>query len=182
MNPAGLNDNSIEIYLGSAGELKALCNGNSFDYKDLPSVLREPFQAELISDTPATNCIIKEMKITDTDEMELKFVACRYGRLDGTPDLKDGILTSTVPQCDKVDNCPGYGIVCKAPEGINGKLSKREYMIVIEIAKGKLDKEIAHKLGIELTTVRTYLTRIREKLCVNNRIEIALWAQRKSIV
>jgi DNA-binding CsgD family transcriptional regulator len=122
------------------------------------------------------------MKITTPDEMEETFVACRYGALNDVPDLDDGILTPDFPVCDKLETCPGFGKVCIQPEGPGGKISRREYMVIILVAKGKLDKEIAATLQIELPTVRTYLNRIREKLNINNRIEIALWAQKYSIV
>jgi DNA-binding NarL/FixJ family response regulator len=60
-------------------------------------------------------------------------------------------------------------------------LSRQEYIVIKLISQGKLDKEIAAELSIELSTVRTYLCRIREKLCINNRIEIALWAMQKGV-
>ena len=84
--------------------------------------------------------------------------------------------------CSKLASCEGYGIVCKAPKGPNGLLSRQEYLIAIKVGQGKQDKEIAHELKIEITTIRTHLARIRNKLCVNNRIEIGLWIQSKGIL
>lgn len=180
--PAGLNNNGLEIYRDPEGRVRVIQNGNRTEYLELPLVLREPFQAELIADQDARNTLINDLRITNADEMEEMFVGCRYGTLDSHPDLKDGHLTHDLPVCDKMKTCPAFGKVCKQPEGPGGKLSRTQYLIAIEVAKGKLDKEITEEFQIELPTVRTHLNRIREKLNVNNRIEIALWTQRHSIV
>jgi DNA-binding NarL/FixJ family response regulator len=54
-------------------------------------------------------------------------------------------------------------------------LSERELEIVSGIAKGRTNQEIAAELFISLSTVKTHLTRIQEKLDVRNRVEIAAW-------
>ncbi|KAF5056974.1 Bacterial regulatory protein, luxR family [anaerobic digester metagenome] len=177
--PAGL-EGSIEIYRHD-NDVRALVNGNRMDYLELPSILREPFQAELIADPKALNCIKYDMRISDPDEIEKKFVACRYGALDSTPDLTGNRTCSDAPCCESIGSCPGFDIVCKIPLAPNGRLSRQEYIVIKLISQGKLDKEIAAELSIELSTVRTYLCRIREKLCINNRIEIALWAMQKGV-
>lgn len=50
-------------------------------------------------------------------------------------------------------------------------LSPREREIVEALSQGDSYKEIADRLGISITTVRTHLQRIYEKLQVNNRTE-----------
>ncbi len=180
--PAGLQDSAIEIYRVKPFKARVIHNGHRNEYLELPLLLREPFQAELIADQVARKSLINDLRITDPDEMEEAFVACRYGTLDNVPDWNESQLTADFPNCEKMKDCPAFGKVCVQPEGPNGKLSRTQYLIVIEVAKGKLDKEIALDFEIELPTVRTHLGRIREKLNVNNRIEIALWAQKRSIV
>jgi DNA-binding NarL/FixJ family response regulator len=51
------------------------------------------------------------------------------------------------------------------------KLSKREQEILTLLAKGYLYRQIGDSLGISLSTVRTYLQRIYEKLHVQTRTE-----------
>ena len=51
------------------------------------------------------------------------------------------------------------------------KLSKREQEILTLLAKGYLYRQIGESLGISLSTVRTYLQRIYEKLHVQTRTE-----------
>lgn len=181
MKPAGLENNDIEIYVCENEDVKALCNGNSCLYLQLPELVRQPFQTQLIADKNAVLCL-QQMGYNDPDLMEEKFVACRYGALNSEPDLQNNKLTPDMPVCKYITTCPGFGIVCKQPIGENGMLSRREYMVLILVARGKLDKEIAIELNITIPTVRTYLNRIREKLNANNRIEIALWAQKQGIV
>ncbi len=179
--PAGLSDNSLEVFFDGT-ELKAIMNGNTVNYIELPTVLREPFQVEIIKNTKAIKILHDHFGKYNADEMEEQYVKCRYGALNSDPDLNDGIITPDLPVCSQIDSCPGYGIICMAAQGPGGKLSKREYQIAILVGKGRQDKEIAGELDIEITTLRTYLARIRQKLAINNRIEIALWAHKKAIV
>lgn len=53
------------------------------------------------------------------------------------------------------------------------KLSVREYEIARLIADDLSDKQIAYRLGVEITTVRTYLKRIFGKLGVRRRSGVA---------
>ena len=179
--PAGLEGSALEIYRNN-NDVRVLMNGNRMDYLELPSMLREPFQAELIADNEAREFIQNEFKITDSDALEEKFVGCRYGALNHIPDLIGRKINADAPSCEHVDTCPGLGIVCKIPKGKCGQITRQEYRIIRKVAVGKLDKEIAATLDIEISTVRTFLSRIREKLCVNNRIEIAVWALNNGVV
>lgn len=58
-------------------------------------------------------------------------------------------------------------------EGCSAALSCRERQIVVLVADGCSDKQIAQRLGIGFTTVRTHLGHIFEKLNVNNRVKLA---------
>lgn len=53
------------------------------------------------------------------------------------------------------------------------KLTEREQEVLNLLAKGLLYKEISDKLGISMSTVRTYLQRAYEKLHVTSRTEAA---------
>ena len=55
-------------------------------------------------------------------------------------------------------------------------LSQRELEVVGEIAKGRTNAEIAAELFISLSTVKTHLVSIQNKLGVRNRVEMAAWA------
>ena len=55
-------------------------------------------------------------------------------------------------------------------------LSDREIEVVQAIAKGRTNTEIAAELFISLSTVKSHLASIHNKLGVRNRVEIAGWA------
>lgn len=55
-------------------------------------------------------------------------------------------------------------------------LSEREIEVVQAIAKGRTNTEIAADLFISLSTVKSHLASIHNKLGVRNRVEIAGWA------
>jgi DNA-binding NarL/FixJ family response regulator len=61
-------------------------------------------------------------------------------------------------------------------------LSARELEVAAAIAKGRTNTEIAAELFISLSTVKSHLTSIHNKLDVRNRVEIAAWAWATGLV
>jgi DNA-binding CsgD family transcriptional regulator len=59
------------------------------------------------------------------------------------------------------------------------RLSQRELEVAMMICEGLPDKVIAHRLGVEPSTVRTYLKRIFDKLGVHRRSGIAAMLARQ---
>ncbi|SDT44335.1 two component transcriptional regulator, LuxR family [Streptomyces sp. TLI_053] len=55
-------------------------------------------------------------------------------------------------------------------------LSLREIEVIRAIARGRTNQEIATALFISLSTVKSHLATIQNKLRVRNRVEIAAWA------
>ncbi|WP_028922313.1 response regulator [Pseudonocardia acaciae] len=55
-------------------------------------------------------------------------------------------------------------------------LSEREKQVIMAIAAGHTNHEIAASLYISLSTVKSHLTNIQTKLGVRNRVGIAAWA------
>jgi DNA-binding NarL/FixJ family response regulator len=61
--------------------------------------------------------------------------------------------------------------------GASGEvLTPRELDIVRLVGKGFGNKEIAQELGVSVTTVRTHLSRVYDKLGPGSRLELALYA------
>ncbi len=73
---------------------------------------------------------------------------------------------------------------CSRPEGMPGadltSLSPREREVLALLTKGCTDAQLARRLGLGLSTVRTHLCRIRDKLGVRTRLELALLATEAS--
>ncbi|WP_199537128.1 response regulator [Spongiactinospora gelatinilytica] len=61
-------------------------------------------------------------------------------------------------------------------------LTERELDVVRLVARGRTNLEVAGKLFVSLSTVKTHLGSIQSKLGVRNRVEIAAWAWESGIV
>jgi len=55
-------------------------------------------------------------------------------------------------------------------------LTDREEDVLITVARGLTNSEIADVLHISLSTVKTHLTALMNKLGARNRVELAMWA------
>ena len=55
-------------------------------------------------------------------------------------------------------------------------LTRREEEVLIPVAQGWTNEEIADDLHISLSTVKTHLSSLMRKLNARNRVEIAMWA------
>lgn len=56
-------------------------------------------------------------------------------------------------------------------------LTDAEQEVLGLLAGGMLNKQIAHRLGISESTVRSHLTNIFQRIGVTDRTQAALWAQ-----
>ncbi len=55
-------------------------------------------------------------------------------------------------------------------------LTKREEEVLVTVANGRTNAEIANDLHISLSTVKTHLASLMMKLGARNRVELAMWA------
>ena len=55
-------------------------------------------------------------------------------------------------------------------------LTDREERVLTEVARGRTNAEIAAALGIGVSTVKTHVAHLMDKLHVRNRVELAMWA------
>ena len=62
------------------------------------------------------------------------------------------------------------------PEAAGETLTPRELDIVRLVGKGLGNKDIARQLGVTVTTVRTHLSSVYDKLDSGSRVELALYA------
>jgi DNA-binding CsgD family transcriptional regulator len=59
----------------------------------------------------------------------------------------------------------------------NRDLSPQEREVARRVAKAMTIQEIADDMGLKFNTVKKYLDRIRDKLAMRRKSQIALWAQ-----
>jgi DNA-binding NarL/FixJ family response regulator len=64
-------------------------------------------------------------------------------------------------------------------ESHTGRLSERERSVLVMLAWGHSNKEIAAELGLSVKTVETYKVRVAEKLGLRSRTEIVQYALRQ---
>ncbi|MGO4254998.1 response regulator [Marmoricola sp. RAF53] len=55
-------------------------------------------------------------------------------------------------------------------------LTEREEEVLLTVARGRTNAEIADELHITLSTVKTHVAALMNKLGARNRVEIAMWA------
>ncbi|NUU18629.1 response regulator transcription factor [Cellulomonas humilata] len=55
-------------------------------------------------------------------------------------------------------------------------LTAREEEVLVTVARGRTNAEIADELHISLSTVKTHLGSLMDKLAARNRVELAMWA------
>lgn len=65
---------------------------------------------------------------------------------------------------------------------LHEELSMREHQVMLLIASGKIQKEIAAELSLSAKTVSTYHTRILKKLGLKNDIEVSRYAIQNKLV
>lgn len=63
----------------------------------------------------------------------------------------------------------------QTPPDLGHPLSERELDVARAVANGLTNKEICGELYLSLSTVKTHLTSIQNKLGCRNRVEIAIW-------
>ncbi len=64
----------------------------------------------------------------------------------------------------------------------HGTLTQREKEVLTLIAEGASNKEIAYRLKISENTVKNHLRNIMEKLHLQNRVQLAVFAVKKGLV
>jgi DNA-binding NarL/FixJ family response regulator len=90
-------------------------------------------------------------------------------------------LSSTVRQA--LDRCVYlFGTPQKHHNGELSKLTPREFEVLIQVADGLSNAEVARRLWISVATVKFHLTKTYEKLGVANRTGAARWAQRQGLL
>lgn len=68
------------------------------------------------------------------------------------------------------------GGTSSAPQQPVAPLTEREEEVLLAVAAGNTNEEVANELYISLSTVKTHLASLMSKLNARNRVEIAMWA------
>ncbi|QFZ16983.1 response regulator transcription factor [Saccharothrix syringae] len=68
------------------------------------------------------------------------------------------------------------GLTARRPAPRDVPLSPRELDVVLLVARGRTNAEVASALHVTVGTVKTHLASVQGKLGARNRVEIAAWA------
>jgi HD-GYP domain-containing protein (c-di-GMP phosphodiesterase class II) len=120
---------------------------------DVYDALRQPRPHRPAVDAPAAERILRD--------------DVAAGRLDG--DAVNAVLSAA-----------GHRVRRRA--GLPGGLTPREVDVVVEVARGRSNPEIAAELGVSRRTVTSHLEHVYTKLGVSGRTEAALFAMRHGLV
>jgi DNA-binding NarL/FixJ family response regulator len=64
-----------------------------------------------------------------------------------------------------------------APDtGAAGRLTEQERKVVVRVARGWTNAEVAADLHLAVSTVKTHMNRVQARLGARNRVEVAAWA------
>ena len=63
-----------------------------------------------------------------------------------------------------------------APRQPIESLTDREEQVLLSVARGRTNREVAEELYITLSTVKTHIASLMAKIGARNRVEIAMWA------
>jgi two-component system, NarL family, invasion response regulator UvrY len=75
-----------------------------------------------------------------------------------------------------------FNIYTEDEKPLHHKLSNREYQVICLIAAGKSVKQIAEELYLSIQTIRTYRTRILEKMELNTDAELIHYAIQHGLI
>lgn len=76
----------------------------------------------------------------------------------------------------------GHGAHGMRPCTITDELSQREIEVAVLLARGLMNKEVAERLNISLTTVISHRKRIMEKLGARSLADIIVWVVTRGVV
>ena len=122
---------------------------------------------------------------SDRDRIMQAIEAGAIGYLlkDADPDeLHRGILAAARGESPLAPKAAAEVLAARTVAPPAGDLSDREREVLVLVASGLANKQIARKLGISEKTVKGHLTRIFQSIGVTDRTQAALWAERNGLL
>ncbi|MFJ9817381.1 ATP-binding protein [Streptomyces sp. NPDC101151] len=102
--------------------------------------------------------------------------AARDAAVAGARALRGDRLVAYALRTRHGDHTPGTADPLQSGDDERSRLTAREFMVVELVTKGLTNRQIAEQLGLSVHTVATHLDKVRDKLGLRSRTQIALWA------
>jgi two-component system, NarL family, sensor kinase len=109
--------------------------------------------------------------------------AIGYLLKDAEPDeLHRGIVAAARGEAPLAPKAAAEVLAARSASAPIGDLSDREREVLVLVASGLANKQIARKLGISEKTVKGHLTRVFQAVGATDRTQAALWAERNGLL
>ena len=167
----------------------------------MPDVILMDISMAKCDGLEATRLILDEMPyvriviLTVSEDEESLYQAIKSGAMgyllkDLEPDLLYGLIRSVAAGQVAISPAMAGKILREYTHGRQThedvsrgrKVTERETEILQLVVEGLGNKEIAHRLSISESTVRNHLHNILDKLHLQNRVQLAMYASRQGIV
>ncbi len=104
------------------------------------------------------------------------------GKAQLHPDIIKKLMSAVSMQETKAPSIQAESVDSRASSPTNENLTAREQEVLQMIGKGFTNREIAEKLVISETTVKTHVSHLLGKLGVEDRTQAAIWAVKHGLV
>lgn len=109
--------------------------------------------------------------------------AIGYLLKDADPDdLHRGILAASRGESPLAPKAARAVVDSRTDATAPAELTDREREVLVLLASGMANKQIARRLGISEKTVKTHLTNVFHRIGVRDRTQAALWAERHGVL
>jgi len=131
---------------------------------------------------------VRVLALTTFDTDEEVFAALRAGAVgyllkDAEPDgLVDAVRSAARGESPLDPRAARIMLTARSRPAPASALSGREKEVLVLVAEGMANKQIARTLGIAERTVKAHLTSIFNQIGVTDRTNAALWAHRRGLV
>jgi len=103
------------------------------------------------------------------------------GVVNGESQLSPAMATKLLAEFKQISQAPSAPLFTSGLEA-RPRLTAREIDILQRVAQGRLNREIAARLGISEHTVRSHIRDILDKLQMHSRMEAAMYAVRQRLI
>lgn len=151
----------------------ALYQGKRIHFTELPSMEKRNFIDLYLSDKEGQRFIRDHFGITGFESAFKKWLFCKFGSLDGSPDMVDSRATPDTynSACHRA-SCPGRGKFCGQASGVKDF----EAATLKKIIAGKTTSEIANELNISHAAVKSRVEKLKIKFNAPNMAALAACA------
>ncbi|WP_343524358.1 helix-turn-helix transcriptional regulator [Pedobacter sp.] len=177
---AGLLCENAELFGNTVTKQNfVIIGGQCLPFSKAPDVIMDAVDASITAEDSKE---LDKFGLSDLFERRNQWVTCNASNKDVIPDYVKGQATirREFTNCIHRITCPSQGKLCRTQSQLTG-LTSMEVKVICGIYHGLLDKEIAHKLGISVETVRTHNQNIRIKTGASRKVDLVRYAQKLNL-